>query len=98
MLLVAACTRLAVGAGARTPSYYLLASAVSVLCISDLLITLEGTGRLSSTIPELVAPIIFVLFGASALHPTMYRLTEPPLEDVPRLTWRRIVLLGVRCS
>ena len=95
VLLVAACTRLAVGAGARTPSYYLLASAVSVLCISDLLITLEGTGRLSSTIPELVAPIVFVLFGASALHPTMYRLTEPPLEDVPRLTWRRIVLLGV---
>ena len=95
VLLVAACTRLAVGAGARTPSYYLLASAVSVLCISDLLITLEGTGRLSSTIPELVAPIVFVLFGASAIAPHDDRLTEPPLEDVPRLTWRRIVLLGV---
>ena len=81
LLLMAACTRLAVGPGARTPSYYLLAGAVYLLFLSDLLITLDSIHQTNGSIPELLAPIIFVLFGASSLHPTMSRLTESPADQ-----------------
>ncbi len=95
LLLMAACTRLAVGPGARTPSYYLLAGAVALLFLTDFLYILETTGRLTSTVPEALGPIVFVLFGTSSMHPTMSRLTESPINQLARLTWRRILLLGV---
>ena len=95
LLLMAACTRLAVGPGARTPSYYLLAGAVYLLFLSDLLITLDSIHQRNGTLPDLLAPVIFVLFGASSLHPTMSRLTESPADQRVWLTWRRILLLGI---
>jgi diguanylate cyclase (GGDEF)-like protein/PAS domain S-box-containing protein len=93
-MLLAATTRLAVGPGARTTSYYLLAGAITLLFITDVTTTLASTSGARSTITLLLAPFIYTLFSAAALHPTMPLMFDPPDETVLRLTRKRIALLG----
>ncbi len=95
LLLLAVTTRVAVGPGARTPSYYLLAGSITSIFSIDFLVTLSATGRYDGDLAVVLAPIGYVLLAAAALHPSMERLTRTPTETRPRLTWKRMVLLAI---
>ncbi len=94
-VVLATIGRLAVGPGARTLSYRLLAAAVVVIFLQDVLITLDTVGGPEATIGRALAPPIFVLFGAAGLHPARLRIAEAPATLDVRLTWRRVSVLIV---
>jgi len=93
LVIVAVTARLAVGPGARTPSYYLLAAAVGLLLLVDLVATLESTGQISGDWFVLLAAPIYVVMGGAALHPSHSHIADPVEQDIA-LTWRRIALLA----
>ncbi len=93
MILLATIGRLAVGPGARTLSYRLLAGAVVVVFLQDVLVTVETIGGPDAGVGRALAAPIFVLFGAAALHPARLRIAEAPARLEVRLTWRRVSVL-----
>ena len=95
LLLLAVTTRVAVGPGARTPSYYFLAGAVGAVFATDLLVTLQTIGSYEGDLSLVTFPLIYVLFLAAALHPSMVRLTETPSSPQRRMTRRRWLVLAV---
>lgn len=94
LIIIAATTRLAVGPGFRSPSYYLLAASMGTLFVSDAFATLELTGSLDVNLYGSLAPAAYVFTAAAALHPSVDRLTARPQYVAPRLTWRRITMLA----
>ena len=65
--------------GARTPAYRLLAASLVLLLVGDQIYavqTLDGTYVSGGPIDSLYL-VAYLLFGASALHPSMRRLTDP---------------------
>jgi diguanylate cyclase (GGDEF)-like protein/PAS domain S-box-containing protein len=92
-MLLASITRLAVGPGARTTSYRLLAGSICLIFVQDIMVTIGAVDSQSSSAATLVSPWIFVLFGAAALHPALDRVTEAPATLDLRLTRKRIGLL-----
>jgi diguanylate cyclase (GGDEF)-like protein/PAS domain S-box-containing protein len=95
ILMLGAITRLAVGPGAKTTSYYLIAFAVGSLFITDVAATLASVDGTRSSLSLLLGPFTYALFGAAALHPGMPQLFQPPSERVMQLTRGRLVLLAV---
>ncbi len=95
MVLLAATTRLAVGPGARTTSYYLLACAVGMVFTTDVAATLASVGGKRTGLSLLLAPLVYTLYAAAAMHPKMPQMFEEPDERVMRLTRKRIALLAV---
>ncbi|MCU1497291.1 MAG: diguanylate cyclase/phosphodiesterase with sensor(s) [Acidimicrobiales bacterium] len=93
MVVLATIGRLAVGPGARTLSYRLLAGAVFVIFLQDVLVTVETVGGPAANLGRALAPPIFVLFGAAALHPARLRIAEAPARLDVRLTWQRVSVL-----
>jgi diguanylate cyclase (GGDEF)-like protein/PAS domain S-box-containing protein len=91
---LATTTRLAVSPGARTTGYYLLAAAVGLLFLNDVLATLASVEGNVSNAGIVLSPLVGVLFSAAALHPDSPRLLEPPNDLVMRLTPARLALLG----
>jgi signal transduction histidine kinase len=82
MLVLAVAARLAVGAGLRRPSFYLLVSSLGVLLATDTgYIYLQLMGR-------------YLLLGAAALHPSMRTLSERDLRSHSRLARGRLVFLA----
>ncbi len=92
-ILLATITRLAVGPGARTIGYRLLAGSVTLIFVQDVLVTIGAVDGSETPAAQMVAPLIFVLFGAAALHPERKRITEGADSYDTRLTWKRILLL-----
>jgi diguanylate cyclase (GGDEF)-like protein/PAS domain S-box-containing protein len=92
-LLLAATTRLAVGPGARTTSWYLLACSVAIFFVTDASATLASVQDERSPLSLLFGPFVWTFWCAAALHPSMTRLFEPPSESVLLLTRKRIALL-----
>ncbi len=92
-ILMASIARLAVGPGARTLSYRLLAVAVLLIFAQDLAVTVEAAGGPEAQLGRALAPFIFVFFGAAALHPHLSRITEAADTLHVRLTWQRVGLL-----
>ena len=93
MVVLSTVGRLAVGPGARTISYRLLAGAVFLVFLQDVLVTVETVGGPDAGIGRALAAPIFVLFGAAALHPARLRIAEAPARLEVRLTWRRVSVL-----
>ena len=79
VLLVGVAMGLLTTPGARTTSFRLLATSLLLLVVADTvyaLQTFDGT-YVSGGSLDLVYLISYLLFGASALHPSMRRLTDP---------------------
>jgi len=93
-ILLACIGRLAVGPGARSLSYRLLAIAVALIFVQDMLVTLEYVGGPKAGLGRALAPFIFVFFGAAALHPDLPSVTEAHATLGGPLTRRRILLLA----
>ena len=98
LVLLVVAVRLAVGAGRRPASFYLLLAGVLTLFVTDaiygwLLLTsgyTPGSGWL-----ELGWAGFYVLLGAAALHPSMRRMTERPDEAEYKASRGRLALLGL---
>ncbi len=95
ILLLAAAIRLAVDAGKRAPAFYLLASSIVTLLLTDFvygLVTLNGTytGQLWLDAGWIV---FYLLWGAAALHPSMRELEHAAPERDMRLRPLRMGLL-----
>jgi diguanylate cyclase (GGDEF)-like protein/PAS domain S-box-containing protein len=97
ILLLAAAIRLAVDTGKRQPAFYLLASAIVALLVTDFaygVVTLNGAyhGQVALDVGWIS---FYLLWGAAALHPSMRELQQPAPDRVPRLTPLRLTLLTV---
>jgi diguanylate cyclase (GGDEF)-like protein/PAS domain S-box-containing protein len=95
ILLLAAAIRLAVDSGKRQPAFYLLASAIVALLVTDFaygVITLDGNFKFQVML-DVGWISFYLLWGAAALHPSMLELQQPAPERVPRLTPLRLGLL-----
>src|SRR5438445_9204681 len=95
LLLLAAIVRMAVGAGKREWSFYLLLASVLCLLGTD---TYYGFVLIGAYTPGAVLDVgwaaFYILWGAAALHPSMRSLEEPATETETRLTRGRLLLLG----
>jgi diguanylate cyclase (GGDEF)-like protein/PAS domain S-box-containing protein len=98
VLLLAAVIRLAVNAGKRVASFYLLVASIVSLLVTDCAYNyalLVGSFH-HQLIYDAGWIAYLVLWGAAALHPSM-RLLEEPVEGGTRLTRVRLLLLTVAC-
>jgi diguanylate cyclase (GGDEF)-like protein/PAS domain S-box-containing protein len=95
ILLLAAAIRLAVDSGTRRPAFYLLASSIVALLLTDFaygLVTLAGAYD-GQVLLDIGWVSFYLLWGAAALHPSMVELETPAPERNPRLTPLRLALL-----
>jgi diguanylate cyclase (GGDEF)-like protein/PAS domain S-box-containing protein len=97
LMLVMAVVRLAIGAGKRTPSMYLMGAATLALFVTDTVytyISAQGIVYNQSGVLEAGWGTFYLLWGAAALHPSM-RLNSEEAPDVERrLSWPRLALLA----
>jgi diguanylate cyclase (GGDEF)-like protein/PAS domain S-box-containing protein len=95
VLLLAATVRLALDAGRRSASFYLLSSAIVLLLITDFVYGLMiMNGSYDHQLWLDVGWIgFYLLWGAAALHPTMPQLAEPEQGRARILTRFRLVFL-----
>ena len=96
LLVVAVALRLAVGRGRRGAAWTLLLAGIVVLFVTD---AVHGVLRLSSGYE--VGGVLdggwllsYALLGAAALHDSMRGLSDPAPGSDPRLTRRRLAMLG----
>ena len=94
-LVLAIVGRLAVGPGARTLCYRLLAIAVLLIFAQDALTTVNIVNGLSFRFDRALATPIFVFFGAAALHPQRLSIAEARARLNVRLSWQRVAALVV---
>jgi diguanylate cyclase (GGDEF)-like protein len=98
VILIGVAMGLLTTAGARTVSFALLAASLGTLVVADMIYafqSLEGTYVSGGTLDNLYL-VSYILFGASALHPSMRLLTDP--RPVP-VTWLGpIRLLGLAAA
>ena len=99
ILLLAAAIRLAVDAGRRVPSFYLLAGSIVCLLATD---SAYDYALLKNTYThQLIYDAgwiaFYILWGSAALHPSMRELERPPATAGGRLTPLRLGLLGGAC-
>lgn len=99
VLLLATAVRLVVDGGRRPPAFWILATGVGALLVTDTLysiIQLAGGYHTGSPI-DVGWMTWYVCWGAAALHPTMRDLAEPAPPREARLTrWRLGLLAGGR--
>jgi diguanylate cyclase (GGDEF)-like protein/PAS domain S-box-containing protein len=95
LALIGVTVRLAVGAGRRNPSYYLLGGAWAMALLADALVTVETAGITVGAWTFLTSAMAYVLLAAAAMHPTMALLAERPAPQEVRLTRGRLATLFV---
>jgi diguanylate cyclase (GGDEF)-like protein/PAS domain S-box-containing protein len=99
VFLLAGLIRLAVDAGRRTSSFWLLMGSMVCLLTTDSaynLALLKGTYNYQ-LIYDAGWIFYYLLWGAAALHPSMRSLEEPAEDSRTRLTPLRLALLGGAC-
>ena len=96
LILIGVAMGLLTTPGARTPSFLLLALSLGCVLVGDQIYaiqTLDGT-YVSGSLLDSLYLVAYVLFGASALHPSMRRLTDPHPVPVTGLGPVRLVCLA----
>ncbi len=95
-LLVTIGCRLAFGSNKRSPSHQMVFVGTVCLLVGDIAFAMEEVGTLTvGRVYELPFLIASALFGAAALHPSMRHLSRPSGKRAGRLTYPRIVILGI---
>jgi len=97
LLLVSAIVRLAVGAGRRGTSFYLISASILVLFVTDSIyawIVLHGGYDNSTGLLEGGWGLFYLLLGAGALNVSMRYLEEPGTQREPLHPRRRLLLLA----
>jgi PAS domain-containing protein len=98
LILLTAVVRLAMGAGRRAPSMYLMGAAALALFLTDTVYTyISVTGAVYDQSGYLEAGwgIFYLLWGAAALHPSMRTLSDKaPDVERGRMSKLRLLMLG----
>jgi diguanylate cyclase (GGDEF)-like protein/PAS domain S-box-containing protein len=97
LMLLTVVIRLAIGAGKRALSLYLMATAAIALFATDFVytfITVHGTVYNQSGYLEGGWAAFYLLWGASALHPSMRSLSDRAPEREPGGSELRLVILA----
>jgi diguanylate cyclase (GGDEF)-like protein/PAS domain S-box-containing protein len=97
LILLAAAIRLAVDAGKRRPSFYLLIASIVTLLLTDFvygILLLHGTYSHKMLWLDAGWIFFYLLWGASALHPSMVELSDVETGRESRLTSTRLILLA----
>jgi diguanylate cyclase (GGDEF)-like protein/PAS domain S-box-containing protein len=97
LILVTVVVRLAIGAGRRNGSFYLMASAALALFMTDSVyswISVQGKVYDQAGYLEAGWATFYLLWGAAALHGSMRGLSERGREQEIRLTKARLLVLG----
>jgi diguanylate cyclase (GGDEF)-like protein/PAS domain S-box-containing protein len=97
LILLTAVVRLAMGAGRRAPSMYLMGAAGLALFLTDTLYTyISVTGEVYNQSGYLEAGwgLFYLLWGAAALHPSMRNLSDKAPDVEPGMSRPRLLLLG----
>jgi diguanylate cyclase (GGDEF)-like protein/PAS domain S-box-containing protein len=95
ILLLAAAIRLAVDSGRREPAFYLIATSIVALLVTDFaygVVTLRGAYD-GQVILDVGWISFYLLWGAAALHPSMRNLERPAADRDPKLGPVRLALL-----
>ena len=97
LILLTAVVRLAMGAGKRAPSMYLMGAAAIALFLTDTVYTyISVTGAVYDQSGYLEAGwgMFYLLWGAAALHPSMRSVSDKAPEAEPRMSKLRLLLLA----
>lgn len=94
LTLLVTTIRLAIGSGHRPPSYYLFAACVGMFFATDFFGTLAYAQGWSKNVLTILTPPVYALFCAALYHPSVVRLTDPPVESEPQLSFRRLLMLA----
>jgi diguanylate cyclase (GGDEF)-like protein len=96
ILLLGLLVRLVIVPGARTASFRLLCSAVGALVLADIAYAvISATTGYDGGAVDLLWVASYVLWGVSALHPSMRSLSEPGTTEFPQFTGRRLTALAL---
>jgi diguanylate cyclase (GGDEF)-like protein/PAS domain S-box-containing protein len=94
ILMLGVAIRMAVGSGRRSPSYYMIISAIVAVTITDSIygwIQLHGTYNPGDPL-DAGWIIYYLLMGAAALHPSMASVSQ---TAPPRIQLTRVRILGI---
>ena len=97
ILLIAFAVRLAIGAGKKDPSFYLMTTAIASLFVTDAIYgwtLLHNPYTPGSGLLEIGWIAFYVFFGAAALHPSMRNISESPADAEVRVGAGRLILLA----
>ena len=97
LVLLTVVLRLALGAGRRNPSLYLMVAAVLAMLASDSVYSYLGVQGIVYSGPGLLDVgwgAFYLLWGVAALHPSMASLTARAAESSGRPSWIRLVALA----
>ena len=97
LILLTAVVRLAMGAGKRAPSMYLMGAAALALFLTDTVYTyISVTGAVYDQSGYLEAGwgIFYLLWGAAALHPSMRHVSDKAPDVERGMSRPRLLLLG----
>ena len=96
ILLLGLLVRLVIVPGARTASFRLLGSALAALPLADTAYAvISATSTYDGGAVDLLWLGSYVLWGVSALHPSMSSLSQPGTTEAPQFTGRRLAALAV---
>jgi diguanylate cyclase (GGDEF)-like protein/PAS domain S-box-containing protein len=98
LILITVVVRLAIGAGRRSGSFYLMAAAALSLFVTDFVysyISVQGIVYNQVGYLEAGWATFYLLWGAAALHPSMASMSERAPDQEIRLTRARLIILGV---
>jgi diguanylate cyclase (GGDEF)-like protein len=93
VLVLALVVRLLAGPGARTPSFWLLTSALTSMLVADIALAYSDANGGDGGLWAAGWPIGFVLWGAAALHPSMRSLSEAAPVGSVTLSRSRMAVL-----
>jgi signal transduction histidine kinase len=94
VLLLALAARLATAPGRRTPSFRLLITSLAVTMAADTLFSVLALSGADTMVTDGGYLVAYLLLGASALHPSMPRLSHPALRRRGRLSRWRLLAMG----
>ena len=98
VVVLAMLARLLIGAGDRSPSYFLIVSSVVAFLVGDIGWALTSQlawepGNASAHLLDMTFLVAYALFGAAALHPSVREVGEQALKVAPRLSPFQLALL-----
>jgi diguanylate cyclase (GGDEF)-like protein/PAS domain S-box-containing protein len=97
LILSTTLARLAIGPGAKTPSYYLLAPGAAGAVLLEIIISLQlshkGAAASLDVVPLVIGSLSVICLGAGAMHPSMVELTKTADEPVAVMSAARLALL-----
>jgi diguanylate cyclase (GGDEF)-like protein/PAS domain S-box-containing protein len=96
IMLLAAVIRLSLDTGRRRPTFFLVVASILALLVTDVL---DGVLRLHGVHHHQLGLdggriLLYLFWGAGALHPTMDSLSDPGAERAPRLAPSRLLMLA----